>query len=119
MRIHDRRVRGEDQVGAPLGASSQVVLDRPRIAPVVLARAELGRIDEDRDDDEAGLGAAPLDQGDVPGVQGPHRRDEADDFPRARAAPTASRTSSIVFTRWTTAPPFLNVRADDAGSRRC
>ena len=91
--------------------SGEVGVEGPGVAREVLGRAELGRVDEDRDDHEPGLGPAALDQPDVPVVQGPHRRDQADDLAR-RPAPrrTAARTSSIVSTSGITSRPHPRPR---------
>ena len=77
----------EDDVGAGPGADFVVGFGGPGIAGEILVRAELGRVDEDRDDDEPGLGAAAFDEPGVAGVQGAHRRDQADDFPRRAGRP--------------------------------
>ena len=44
-------------------------------------RRELRRVDEDRRDDELRMRAADVEQADVSGVQGAHRRDAADASP--------------------------------------
>ena len=101
-----RRMSSADRSGtssAPWGrrrgrarglAQLQVVFERPGIAVEVFARPELGRVDEDRDDREIGLAAAPLDQPGVALVQGAHRGDQPDALARdARAAATALRTA--------------------------
>ena len=62
MRVNGLHARGEDQVGACGLALPQVVLERPGIAIEIFVGAELGRVDEDRNDDEIGVVAALPDE---------------------------------------------------------
>ena len=68
----DRRV--EDDVGALLGQRGEVGVPGARVAVEVLAGAELGRVDEDRDDDGGRALAGGADQRPVALVQRAHGR---------------------------------------------
>ena len=49
-----------------------------RVAGEVIGRVELRWVDEEADDDDVGLLPGRAHQGDVPGVEGAHRRHQAD-----------------------------------------
>ena len=59
----------------------EILVERTRIRFEVFACAELGGIDEDRRDDDIGLGASQPGKAQVPIVQIPHRRHESDALP--------------------------------------
>ena len=75
-RVHFGRGRDEGEVGARLGEAREVGLLGAGIAGQVLAGRELRRVDEDRDKDAVGLPPRAVDEGDVPVMQGAHRRDQ-------------------------------------------
>ena len=80
-RVHHVDGRGEEEVGAGLAELLGVGLKVARVALEVFPRAELLRVDEDRDDDLPGGAARLLDEREVPRVEGAHRRDEGDALP--------------------------------------
>ena len=63
-----------------LGADAAVVVESARIFFVVFVRAELGRVDEDGNDEHVGARARFVHQGRVSRVQVAHGRDERDRF---------------------------------------
>ena len=80
-RIPGRRPprRAVPRRGRPLlGADRDVALLVPRVAPEVVGRIELPRVDEDRHDRRRRLRARPLDERPVAGMQPAHGRHEAD-----------------------------------------
>ena len=88
--------RGEEDVDARLFCARGVVLLIARVAAEVFVRAELGRVDEERDDDE--VGSAGVLRASARGVRRGRRpwwgRGRRRCF--ARASRTAARTSGIV-----------------------
>ena len=96
-RLESRRVhlldrRSEHEVDARFGGGGQILGLVARIGIEVGGRTELGRVDEQAHDDGRALRAGGLDQGQVAGVQGAHRRNEAD---RA-VAPWLERRPNVV-----------------------
>ena len=69
--------RGEEEVDAGLAELLRVGFEVARVALEVFPGPELGGVDEDGDDDLPGRLARVVDEGEVPGVERPHRRDEA------------------------------------------
>ena len=76
----------------------EVVVEGPGVAGEVFRRPELRGVDEDRDDDEAGLGPAPLDQPVVPSCRAPIVGTKPTRRPAWRARPTSARTAATVST---------------------
>jgi len=70
--------RQEDKVYAGSLEHRQVSLFIARVALEILARSELGRVDEDRRDDRNAARSCRTHQRLVTGVEGTHRRHEAD-----------------------------------------
>ncbi len=80
--IHLGGRRHEEEVDAGRLGESRVRRLVARVALEVLPFAELGRVDEDRGDDQVVLAARRIEERDVPGVERAHRGDEPDAFPR-------------------------------------
>ncbi len=74
--IHFHDVGHEDEVGAGLAELVDVAGLVARIGAEVLARAELGRVYEDRDDDSVGGSPGKLDQRQMAVMQRAHGRHE-------------------------------------------
>jgi hypothetical protein len=55
--VHIRRIWDKYAVPAPIPYERAITFQIPRVREEVLARTELGRIDEDRDYDQVGLAA--------------------------------------------------------------
>ena len=75
-RIHQLGPRLVDRVHLTLTQQSRVAIRIARIASEVLARPELDRVHENADDHDIVLASRELDQTQVPGMQGAHRRHE-------------------------------------------
>ena len=76
---------GANTKSTPRPSSSvEVAVEVARVLVEVLVRAELQRVHEDRDDDRVGELARPLDEGEVPVVQGAQGRHERDRPPLER-----------------------------------
>ena len=56
LRIHFRRFRMEDGIDADAFQFLAVFIEAARISIIVFVRTELGRIDEDRSDDDVAFG---------------------------------------------------------------
>ena len=78
LRVHLLDRRREYQVDARVGRDCQIVGLIARIGIEIGRRAELRRVDEQAHDHGGALGAGGGDQGQVAGMQGAHRRNEAD-----------------------------------------
>ena len=76
--IHLVDRRREDDVGARLLTQVEVARQVARIVRIVLARAELRGIDEDRHDHRVGSFLGEPDEAEVPLMQRAHRRHESD-----------------------------------------
>ena len=74
FRIHDVGCRRPDEIGAGFGQRRDVRLESSRVTAEVLGRRELGRVDEDGDDDPVGAAARLFDKGKVAAVQRAHGR---------------------------------------------
>ena len=86
-----RRRRDEEEVDAGRLGERGVGLLVARVAVEVLPSAELGRVDEDRGDDEVVLAAGRIEERDVAGVERAHRGHEPDAFARKGAAHLGDR----------------------------
>ena len=80
FRIHFSRFGMEHGVDADAFQLAAVFFKAARIGVEILVRPELGRVDEDRGDDDVTLFLRRPHEGQVAFVQGSHRRDEADAF---------------------------------------
>src|SRR5207248_70279 len=69
-RIHRRGIRREDDVDVELG---DVALEIARVLGEIFVRTELGRVHEDRTDDEVGPRARFADEREMTGMEGAHR----------------------------------------------
>src|SRR5262245_27022290 len=78
VRVDSRHFRRKHHVGPGGRASLYVGGKRPRVTIEILMRPELRGVDEDRDDDEARLSSASLDQPNMAVVQGTHRGNQPD-----------------------------------------
>ena len=78
-RVHLGELRREEQVGAGLGRQGAVAALVARVGRQVARLVELGRVDEERDDDLVARGARATDEAQMAVVQRAHGRDEADD----------------------------------------
>ena len=80
FRIHFRRFRMEDGIDADTFQFLAVFIEAARISVIVFVRAELGRVDEDRSDDDVAFGFGSPHQGQMTFVESPHGRDQTDDL---------------------------------------
>ena len=84
--IHLVTLRREDHLHPHARQERDVRVERPRVRLVVLAGAELERVDEDRHDDLVGELACGAHQLEVPLVERPHRHDERSGARRCAAS---------------------------------
>ena len=80
FRIHFRRFRMENGIDADAFQFLAVFIEATRISIIVFVRAELGRIDEDRSDDDVAFGLGSPHQGQMTFVERTHSRDQADNL---------------------------------------
>ena len=101
-RVHRLDAGSENDGRAGLLAQFQVVVERSRITVEIFVGPELGGIDEDRDDGQVGLAAAPLDQPGVAGVEGAHRGNKPDALARLRVRRIPRLRTAVVVSRSST-----------------
>ena len=80
FRIHFRRFRMENGIDADAFQFLAVFIEATRISIIVFVRAELGRIDENRSDDDITGGFRRPHQRQMPFMEGTHSRDQSDDL---------------------------------------
>ena len=80
FRIHFRRFRMEDGIDTDAFQLLAVFIEAARISVIIFVRAELGRVDEDRSDDDVAFGFGSPHQGQMTFVESPHGRDQTDDL---------------------------------------
>ena len=86
--------RRVDELDAGLSGEAQVALLVARVAVEILARPELGRVDEEAHDDQVALGAGGAQQREVALMEEAHRRHQANRA--ALAAHRSKRGSKLV-----------------------